>query len=652
MTLKLPHIVWSFLVASFATFGQDASDSLRQLSPREEMNAQFTEFEAAIRKRNWDACTKHAERLDVLLKQTPNDSALGKNSFLKGQALYYQGQFDAAITELETSTEIYRKLDFSKALNGSQLQLGNVYLMRGDNPKAMEYYTGCIVYYENVKDTLGWTNCLTNIGMLLEREDKYDKAREIYSQSLALKRAIGDEVGVGKTLLSIGTSYFRSNNLSKSNSYLLQAKKVFTKLNDPYGIGKCLSSLGVVQRKLKNYKKALEYYSEALRIKKRMKDLSGIVTTYTNLANVYYDQKEYTTAIRYCDSSLALSEEIGAQPMKEKAYQIKRSSYEKLGEFEKAYEVQKSLMLVKDSMYSANRSERFDSLLVKYESQLKENKILKLAQEKQLTEMDNRLKKAALDRATIYRNWLIFAIVVVLLITYIIWWRMKLKRNLAEEQAELARQKLVEAEKNRQIDAMNLVIEGQELERQRIARELHDSVGSMLSTLKINVEMLSMSDNETVETMIDDVCSEVRKVSHNMMPEALLKFGLVDAIRDIVSSVNTSGKLAVSFIHLGVNKRLDTITELHLYRILQELLNNAIKHAKATEVLVQLNIQDDGINLTVEDNGVGFDAGNQSKGIGMKTIQSRIEILKGDISIDSQPDNGCSIMVTIPGSVT
>lgn len=660
MSIKHLLLVFVLLTISTPIFGQSKLDSLQErlskkLSTVEEIKARFDIAEQALRKRNWKLSEEQTKAVDRLLKKSSVDSLVGINHFLKGKTFYFQSQFDKAIDELEKAARIYKRIGLEKKYIGSQLQMGNVYLVRKDNLKAMEYYSVCVTYYEKENDTLGLTNSLTNMGMLLERETEYEKAREMYLRSLALKKAIGDEIGVGKTLLSIGTSYFHSEDredLKKSNEYLNQAMDAFVRLEDPLGMGKCLSSLGVVQRKLKNYSKALEYYEQSLVIKKRLKDKGGMVTTYSSIGNVYYDLKNYKKAIQYCDSSLVLIEKVKAYAMKETAYNTKTYSYARLGQYEDAYFTQKLWMKVKDSMYSQNRSKQFDNLLVKYETAVKDNENKQLAQENkltsvqlELTELDNRLQKAELSKAAVFRNWLIFGLVLVLLAAYIIWWRMKFKRNLAE-------QKLVETEKNKKINAMNSVIEGQENERQRIARELHDSIGSMLSTLKLNFEMLHDTKREghdKIETMIDEVCGEVRKVAHNMMPEALAKFGLNYAIQDITSKVNSSGKITIDFIQLGEKSRLETSKELYLYRIVQELISNIIKHAKATEVIVQLNIQKDRVNITVEDNGIGFNPHNSAgDGIGLKTIKSRISILNGEISIDSFENKGCSIMIDIP----
>jgi len=206
---------------------------------------------------------------------------------------------------------------------------------------------------------------------------------------------------------------------------------------------------------------------------------------------------------------------------------------------------------------------------------------------------------------------------------------------------------------------MESIIQGQELERSRMAKDLHDGLGGMLSGIKLNLS--SMKGNMIIQErdaqlfnrsifQLDNAIAEMRRVAHNMMPEALLKFGLSEALHDFCDGINESSELKMKYMQLGPDEPLEKSTEVILYRIVHELTNNAIKHAAAQHILIQLNKHDRGITLTVEDDGRGFDTKQTMgvKGDGLKNVQSRVDYLKGNINIESEAGKGTSFTVEIP----
>ena len=202
-------------------------------------------------------------------------------------------------------------------------------------------------------------------------------------------------------------------------------------------------------------------------------------------------------------------------------------------------------------------------------------------------------------------------------------------------------------------------MEAEEKERQRIAKDLHDGVGQMMSAAKLNLSAieneLPFKDDMQKEALlriiklVDDSCKEVRAVSHNMMPNALLKAGLSSAVREFINQIDQK-VLKVNLHSEGLNERLDSNTETVLYRVIQECVNNVIKHAGATQLDISLIRDTDGISATVEDNGKGFDTTDSSKnsGLGLKNIQARVEYLKGTVDFDSSPGKGTLVAIHVP----
>jgi two-component system, NarL family, sensor kinase len=214
-------------------------------------------------------------------------------------------------------------------------------------------------------------------------------------------------------------------------------------------------------------------------------------------------------------------------------------------------------------------------------------------------------------------------------------------------------------EKEKQLVALTSIMQGQEAERARIAKDLHDGLGGMLSGIKLNVS--AMKGNIIIPgqgadffnkliTQLDSAIAEMRRVAHNMMPEALLKFGLNEAIKDYCDGINESKAVKIKFTQLGLTQPLEKSVEVILYRIIQELTNNVIKHADAKNIFIQLSENENMLNLTVEDDGKGFDASQLAiiKGTGLQNVQSRVDYLKGSLNIESEIGKGTSVIIEIP----
>ncbi|MFK7772641.1 MAG: ATP-binding protein [Saprospiraceae bacterium] len=209
--------------------------------------------------------------------------------------------------------------------------------------------------------------------------------------------------------------------------------------------------------------------------------------------------------------------------------------------------------------------------------------------------------------------------------------------------------------------ATQSLLEGQETERKRLAQEIHDGLGPLLSTIRLNVESINSKENldiEThqrlgrVETLVKEVTQDMRDISHALMPSAIVDFGLVTALENLCKKANESENVQINFFTKNIEGRLNEQVELGLFRISQELLNNALKYSKAENIHVQLIQRKDDLVLTMEDDGVGFDLKKTlertDKGIGLRNIETRVQLLNGNYDIETSPDNGVFTTVEIP----
>jgi signal transduction histidine kinase len=230
------------------------------------------------------------------------------------------------------------------------------------------------------------------------------------------------------------------------------------------------------------------------------------------------------------------------------------------------------------------------------------------------------------------------------------------ERLIADQKEEISNQKINELENTMKIKNLESMVQGQEAERSRIAAELHDSLGGTLSALKLQYDTLQLDHHSLSEDydynrilgLIDDACRDVRDISRNLKPIALENLGLTAALKDLVNRYSTRGKMDISLHLHNVDGILDTEAKLHVYRIIQELLTNAIRHANATEIDIQINKTNDELVIIIEDNGKGFVLDQVKKGLGLGNLDSRINVLHGNIEVDSRVDYGTSFIVRIP----
>lgn len=302
----------------------------------------------------------------------------------------------------------------------------------------------------------------------------------------------------------------------------------------------------------------------------------------------------------------------------------------------------------RDSINTEKAAAHIRELQVQYDTKDKE---LALVQEQKLSQ----------QRQT-QRNYVIAASLVILLISgmgiFLFWNRARMQRKIAAQNDAIHIQKIQQLEQDKKILAMSSMIEGQEAERKRIAQDLHDGLGGLLSSVKAQLNMIqhqvekleSSNLYARANALIDTASGELRRIAYNMMPTSLSRLGLQAALEDLSASLQQEHSLKVSLQIIGLHDRLGETAEIMVYRMIQELCNNIVKHAGASKVLIQLNHVDDEVFIVVEDNGRGIEQAAQANanGIGMKSIESRVKFLNGTLDISTSPGKGTCVTINFP----
>jgi len=309
--------------------------------------------------------------------------------------------------------------------------------------------------------------------------------------------------------------------------------------------------------------------------------------------------------------------------------------YSELGDFKNAYKYLKQLIEINDSIFNIENNRQITEFNEIYNTEKKERDLL----------FKNYELKQQKDKNLI--NVIIFSTIGVFLILLFVLIFLKIRHK---------QKSLLEKEKMKQ-DKLRFktAIESEEKERIRIAKDLHDGLGQLLSTAKLNLSGLDGSlENDDGKlltnsiTILDDAVNEVRTISHNLMPTALINYDLIRAIDSLCEKINNSAQINIEFNHPEFIHSFNKETEITLYRIVQEMVNNMIKHSGTNKIDILLGSNNNSINLTIQDFGKGFDTDimKEDKGIGWQNIFSRVSMLNGNIDINSIKEKGTKIIVT------
>lgn len=407
-------------------------------------------------------------------------------------------------------------------------------------------------------------------------------------------------------------------------------------LNDSY-----YYSEGLYYAKQNKHKEALVSYANG--IKSAEKHNNAIAVNRFKFAEyeVLFKQKNYDKAKSNLEYLVAKTPFIVD---KKNYYKELSKVYNATKEFSKAYFYSNKYNVINDSLNNANLKNEIVELEAKYKKAESEKKIGLLQSENE---------KAVLQVNNNRLNMMLFAVLsFVLFLTVLFLWSWNNYQKKISFQKEVNHQQELEALENEQkLSVSNALIEGEEIERKRIARELHDGLGSMLSGLKMHLNLADRENKETapnINGMLNDSIKELRNISQNLMPESLMKLGLEHALKDLCASHSTA-ETTIEFQYLNKKNTLPQHFKIMVFRIIQELLNNALKYAKASQILVSCSQNKDVFFITVEDNGIGFNVEYAEKrdGMGLRNIKNRVAFLNGKLEIDSVQDKGTSTYIEL-----
>jgi signal transduction histidine kinase len=558
-------------------------------------------------------------------------------------------KMDSAIADFEKAVAVARLLHDSVKVGRAVANTGNVYLHKNDRAKAMEYYLQAAKIWENSENQQYLPILYSNINALLEEQNEPTRGLEYANKAVAIAQKLGDTISLVDGLINLSVSYNHLEQYEKAFQVLEQALPLAKKNGDLYQLVTLCNNMADYYLEKKNFNAALVKCLEMYKYADQMGNQYFLSSANLMLAKVYYELKQPVKALTHIATAEKLANEVGERAELKSIYKVRGEIDEAMGNYKSSAIYFSRSLAISDSLFTAETSEKIAEAEAKYQNEKKAKEIIQL-------EKDKQIQLLSIKQKSNLNYFLIGSFAALIIVSFLSYRNLRNRHQLAKQQDELQQARISDLEKDKQLVAVDAMLKGQEEERSRLAKDLHDGLGGLLSGVKFSLSnmkdnLIIASDNMAVFErsldMLDTSIKELRRVAHNMMPELLTKFGLGEALKEYTNSINATGLFRVNYQSIGMDARMEKTSEIIIYRIIQELLNNIMKHAAATEVMVQLVKEENRLSIMVEDNGKGFDTAllKDNNGAGLTSIHSRVDYLKGQLDIHSAQNKGTLINI-------
>jgi signal transduction histidine kinase len=583
---------------------------------------------------------KTTDSLHDLLTHATND---GQRISLLGQRGFFlqvtKRDYPAAISDYQQVLALDEAAHRYEATVKDYSRILNLYFYMGNYPDAMKMVTKGLALAENHNDTVQIARYYNTIGFIYCRQGNTAESGKYYALYLELSKAAKDSLLMADAYNSIGETRTAGHQYREALPPLFLAYQLYDRLKDTERIAYTSYKISQVYKQMQHYDQALVYSSRAL----KNIGMAGCCNEYDiagyfiNGGDIYKDLFRLEDAVKMTRQGLAIAQAIRHREDIQDAWYTLSDIYALQHRWDSAYMYYTLYSALKDSISNENSRKEIEEIHERYTADKKDREI--------------QLQKEQLARQALLKNILIFSAFFLIVVILLLYNQRRLKQRAAYE-VRLSQQRN---------DHFHAVMQAQDNERKRIAQDIHDTLGSILSAAKLNLSALddrqipfTAAQHQRYKmslTLMDEAVTELRNIAHNIMPASLSKIGLPAAVRSVVDNISPSSGLKINYSVYGFEERLPEAMEMSIYRILLELIHNAIKHSEAELLTIQLIRYPRHINIVVEDNGTGFDreiAAGQGKGMGMSNIISRVSYLKGELTVDSQPGAGTTVIIEIP----
>lgn len=629
----------------------------------------------------------HSDSLYNILKTSKNDSIKAQVNL---QLISYTVNEDTALARryLETGKNLSRNYPFLKAVSyyAEGFFYFNIDALKSE--KAYLKSDSLLQKFKSKEAYVQRSNLWNNIAILKQRNDDDELHINIMlHKAIPLAQKAGDSALLGSQYNSVGIGFMNIKQydkaeeyFEKSISYLKNLKgqefrliSVYNRMSENYlllnKLDQARKILDVTQQLLNNYQTSdyhsiyymtegiysqmTHRYENALRhYETAIQHASGINKEYVireikfNKAKTLVRAKKYPEAQTLLNEMLSDTKNIDFDGDRVELYRLLALTSSGMGNMQEAYSWQLKYSELNDSLHNSELRDNINKMEARFQNVEKEKKIREL-------EIENQLSDLKRKNSSLF-NWLLAGICLLLgsVLGFFYTNHRKNKKISAEKETNFKFQ-IKEMEHQKQFASAKSLIEGEERERKRMARDLHDGLGGRLAAIKMNLSKISINtcminsdEINDVMNQVDNSLRELRGIAQNLMPETLLRSGLEKAISELCV-IYENDKTKIEFQAFNIEVSIPENSQMMIYRIVQELLGNAIRHAEATEIILQCSQNQNLFFITVEDNGVGFDVNSEKEGFGLNNIFDRVTTMNGKMDVESVLGEGTTITVEL-----
>ncbi len=531
---------------------------------------------------------------------------------------------------LKYNEHINKSLTREQHLSLAYGLLGVINYSKGLFDESKRWYLKGIELSQNFKDTRYYYQNLDGLAHVYEKKGDYKNAIKLFKE---LIKNSDNRILISDYYASIKKAYHQLNNHDSLNT----ASGLFPDENEATECPETQKRLANEYQKLGHHDKAISLYQNAIENAKKNKSNGVLISAYLGMGAALIKLGKTEEAKPFFSSSLQEAKDQGSFGVQIEIYE----GLEEIAIQEKNYKEAHYLALqrykIKDSVASLQKSKEINELEIKYNT---------LEKEKEIN------KQQSITKIVIISFIIILIPIIGLLVLY--YQKHKTHNELNKKQEEINQEKISSLMKDQELKVIKASIDSQDRERKRIAQELHDSIGANLAAVKLQISgIITNTQQEKIKMMnllLDETYQQVRNLSHNLIPKKFSKNRFCDVLDEYCNNIGAASNLSIAFRPFP-RKKIDTLEanlQVETFKIIQELITNTIKHAKASSIEIQFNLIKNELNILFEDNGIGFNTQNIINGIGFENIKSRLQKISGSFFIDSRINRGTIITVEIP----
>ncbi len=584
--------------------------------------------------------------------------------------------FSIALKNATEAANLSEKINVKQLLLVSYTNLGEVLYATNNYIDSENYTIKALSLALSLKDAKKLSALNNRLGSLQKKKNEYIKALYSYEKALKIAQTNNLQKEVCDIQTNLARLFWITGDTKNAKNKLIENIKHAKKINYSRGLVYNYNALGVfllqknkdsslyyyqkayflshtIQHKKvqaiislnlgdlllskKEYKKALEYLLESERINKELGNKSAL--HYINISlGIYFEHlDDFPKAIEKYKKAITIYGNFVGDYQKMKAYWVASGVFYHSGDYKQAYLYQENYIVLKDSLFNIEKSKEFDQIRAQYEVEKKNSQI-------ELLKKDNALETNRKKTVLIIGMLLLIPL---LLLLFFYKHRVKMQKKVRLKEQQLHKKEKEKLEQLQEIRRIEGLREGEEKEKNRIARELHDGIGGKLAGIKHYLS--SFATNKKSKELLKNISSvtkEVRILSHSLSSNQSLETLLIEFKKQ--HEVSDLLQLEISVFPPNCLKTIQHTIKQGVRRIIQELMHNVYKHSKATQVNLSFIMHKNQLVIIIEDNGVGFNPDNFTKGIGLKNVEERIKNINGKFILDSFIQKGTHITIEIP----